>query len=217
MAKDKKWASKALIVLAALVVLAPSWLRTFDTFELATLDLRYRLRPAQPQNKDIAIIEIAEDTLEKVGRWPFTRNWHADIISILSKSGAKSIIFDVLFAEPSEHDAILAESTRMAGNVYYACAFDRLETGKSGAIKAGGIDAFPLKVLRDAARGTGFINLIPDKDGKTRRAPLNIRYEDKIYRHIALLAAAGYMGKSPDDIDIPVDGSGMALINFAGK
>lgn len=205
------------LVFAILAILAPSYFRTFDTFELGTLDIRYRLRPVQPQSEDIAIIQIAEDTLEKIGRWPFTRNWHAAIIDILSDSGAKAVIFDILFAEPSEHDGLLVESTKKAGNVYYVCTFDRFYRTRQGTIESTKIDAFPLEALRNASRGFGFINFIPDKDGKTRRTPLKTRYDDNIYYNIALLAAADYLKKDVEDIYIPADEDGMALINFAGR
>jgi adenylate cyclase len=217
MKKSITLARNFFIISAILIVLSPSYFRIFDNFELATLDLRYKLRPIQPQSEDVVIVEIAGDTLKKIGRWPFTRNWHAAIIDILSASGAKAIVFDVLFTEPSEHDQALVESTKKAGNVYYACTFDLLEKHKKGVIKAGKIDAFPLPDLQAGCRGFGFINFIPDSDGRTRRVPLKINYNGRDYSHLALRVAEDYLGKRIEDINIPVDERSLALVNFAGK
>ena len=162
------------IFVAAIIVLSLSYFRIFENFELATFDLRFSLRPPQIQNRDIAIIEISNDTLEKIGRWPFKRSWHAAIIDILSACGAKSIIFDTLFCEPSEDDAALIESTRNAGNVYYSFSFDMPKRAKglcwpgyggreSGIVKVERIDSFILPGLIENARGYGFINVIPDR------------------------------------------------------
>lgn len=223
--KRKTALSRVFLILSTiLIILAPSYFKIFEHFELATLDLRFNIRPTQEQNKDIAIIEIANDTLEKIGRWPIKRNWHAAMIDMLSAYGAKAIVFDTLFSEKSPEDDLLIESTKKAGNVYYGFSFDlpRRQGGvfprrKSKVIEAEKIDTSLLPRLKKYSRGYGFINVIPDKDGKTRRAPLNIKYKDKIYPHLALLVAGDYLGKDFSQIDIPVDEESYALINYAGK
>jgi adenylate cyclase len=66
-----------------------------------------------------------------VGRWPWPRSVHADLIDFLSLGGAKAIVFDVLFTEneiipgvPANiqraNDLRLAEATGAAGTVYHA-------------------------------------------------------------------------------------------------
>ncbi len=50
-----------------------------------------------------------------------------------------------------------------------------------------------IPVLQQAARGTGFINGPPDPDGIVRRAPLFLRYGDKLYPSLALQTAMTYL------------------------
>jgi CHASE2 domain-containing sensor protein len=218
MKKSAKLARVLFIALAATAVFTPSFFRIFENFELATLDLRFKTRPAQPQNGDIAIIEIANDTLEKIGRWPFRRSWHAALIDILSASGARMVVFDALFSEESEDDAMLIESTRNAGNVYYGFSFD-LTTKKlrDGVIEVERIDTPLLPGLIRSSRGQGYINVIPDRDGTTRRAALRIRYNGRMYPHLALLVAADYLGKDTAAIESPSDEESLTLINYAAK
>ena len=85
-------------ILLLLFVLSLSYFRVFDEFEYSTLDLRYKLRPHHNVKDDIIIIEIGDDSIDKIGKWPFPRNYHALLINALRTAGAKTIIFDVFFS-----------------------------------------------------------------------------------------------------------------------
>src|SRR4030042_2624552 len=87
------------IALIFLITILISYLRLFDNYELETLDIRFRLRPDLPVNKDIAIIEIGDDTIDKIGKWPISRRYHAALIDALTEAGAEAIVFDVFFSE----------------------------------------------------------------------------------------------------------------------
>ncbi len=222
-----------LILLSFLAISLLSYLRVFDNYELSTLDLRFSLRPIQPQNADIAIIEIADDSIEKIGRWPFSRDWHASLINILSSYGVKMIIFDVIFSEPSEADASLIESTEKAGNVYYAYALDLIE--KKYFVKTAAACALRtplLESLEKVSKGSGHVNVLPDIDGKTRKITPFIKCGDKFYPHLGFLAARDYLGEAEEDVKfipskeivftknnirLPLDETSNMLVNFAGK
>ncbi|HOX10099.1 MAG TPA: hypothetical protein PLA52_05615, partial [Candidatus Omnitrophota bacterium] len=59
---DSQLKIRAAFVLLAAIPLFFSVFRTFETYELQTLDLRFNLRPPVKVSPDIVIIEIAEDT-----------------------------------------------------------------------------------------------------------------------------------------------------------
>jgi CHASE2 domain-containing sensor protein len=63
---------------ALLIAAALSWSRFFEPYELLAYDWRMALRPARPVSDRIAIIEIGDDSLQKIGSWPFDRGWHAE-------------------------------------------------------------------------------------------------------------------------------------------
>jgi CHASE2 domain-containing sensor protein len=51
---------------------------------------------------EIAIIAIDDKSIEKIGRWPWSRSVFARMVDILSEGGAKVIGFDILFLLPEE-------------------------------------------------------------------------------------------------------------------
>ncbi|HPF78625.1 MAG TPA: adenylate/guanylate cyclase domain-containing protein, partial [Alphaproteobacteria bacterium] len=53
----------------------------------------------RPAGNDVVIIDIDENSLRKIGQWPWPRDIVADLITKLDKLGAKVIAFDMVFAE----------------------------------------------------------------------------------------------------------------------
>lgn len=107
-----------------------------DELEWKSFDLRMRLARTQtPPPPEIAVILIDEASLRmmnaRVGRWPWPRSLHADVVDFLAAAGARRIVFDILFTENernagaagselSENDARLASAVASAGNVVSA-------------------------------------------------------------------------------------------------
>ena len=108
---------------------------SFETPELRTVDLRTKLlRDNKVLPSDIVLLLIDEASLnalgEVVGRWPWPRFIHAELIDFLSQIGARAVIMDVMFTENefapglssgtlSDNDFRLVESTKSAKNVYH--------------------------------------------------------------------------------------------------
>lgn len=66
-------------------------LKVFDTFQLTSP----RVYTPQP----VRIIDIDDESLARLGQWPWPRNIVAKLIDRLNESGAASIAFDMVFAE----------------------------------------------------------------------------------------------------------------------
>ena len=229
--KVKKSFLLLFIITLSVAFLLISYFRLLDRFELISLDFRYELRPNPPTNQDIALIEISEDSLKTLGRWPFPRDYHANLIAVLGEAGARMVIFDILFSEPTAWDEALAKSAREFGKAYFSFAF-RLEPAKhKGILKADSIDAPLLNNLSEASAGTGFINKLVDIDGKTRKVPLFVNFQDKLYPHLSLKAACDYLNiplepvifdgrgalRVGEKLVIPTDGRGAVLLNFVDR
>jgi len=212
-------------------VLSLSYFRILDRFELVTLDFRHSVRLLFPQkiNPDIAIIEIGEDSLGFLGKWPLPRDYHASLIDVLRKSGARMIIFDILFCEPTDWDSVLAASAKKAGNVYFPFAFRLKERPVGGMFEAVNIDAPLIEDFKAASKGEGFINKVVDRDGKVRHIPLFARFGKNIYPSLAFEAACDYLeaGTAVSHFKnsrvslkgsyVPLNEDGSVLINFAGR
>lgn len=220
-----------ILILICGIVLFCSYARVFERFELLTYDLRFKIRPPLKCSPEIAIIEIDNETLNLLGRWPFDRSYHAVLIDVLGSSGAKYVVFDILFAEPSPSDDKLIAATEIYGNVYYPLVLRMSERliSKLGITASDQIDTPLLEGLQEACFGWGHINATVDVDGKWRRVPLVIKYKDEFIPHLALLVAEDYLDLEHDKMQIqsdrvisigdrkmPMDEQGNFLINYAG-
>lgn len=64
------------------------------------------------KSPNLVILNIDDETLNTVGRWPWTRTRHAKILDHLAQYGARVVLFDVVFPEPEspEADGAFAQS-----------------------------------------------------------------------------------------------------------
>ena len=207
-------------LIASTIILFTFIYEDFDKFELVTLDQRFKLRPARPVDENIVLIEMADDSINAIGRWPWPREWHATILSILKKYEAEQVIFDIIFDEPSQptQDLVFSEAIKRAGNVYlpYVFQFKKgdmpIKNEPYGNVRN---ILYPLEDFKKAAKGMGHVNVAPDIDGTIRRAPLIMEHEGKLYPQIAFKAAMDYL--KDDYKDVPLDSNNQLLISWAGK
>lgn len=79
---------------------------SFSRLETFAYDLGLRSSNATPSHR-IAIIEIDDASIETIGRWPWPRDLHADMIDRLATANAKVIGTTVLFSEPQRDPGLL--------------------------------------------------------------------------------------------------------------
>jgi diguanylate cyclase (GGDEF)-like protein len=192
-----------LAILSASIILLLSRTAPLKRLELASSDFLFYLRGDIPYsgtakvggNPNIVIVEITDSDIDKVGRWPWKRSWHAAITAALSNLGAKIIYFDIIFSEsaPAEDDAVFEEAIKVSKNVYLPFAFP----GRTSDIKTA---LFPIERFSSLIKGTGSINIYPDIDGTFRRIPLVFGAEKKIWPHSALKIAMDYAGLNIKEI-----------------
>ena len=155
-----------LAVFAALALM--SALNWGQTLEHHSLDFWYRLRPVSSPPKEILIVGIDEHSFQELKTaWPWPRNFHAQLVRKLKAAGARLIVFDVLFAEPTtgDDDQFFAAAIREAGNVILATAMEYSESPQA----ARQITVQPWEPFRRAAFGMGLTLVTPDTDGIVRR------------------------------------------------
>ncbi|MCK4462713.1 MAG: diguanylate cyclase [Candidatus Omnitrophica bacterium] len=177
--------------------------------ELITLDSRFRLRPSISASTRIIHIDMSEDSIQAIGRWPWPRNWHAAITSMFSEYKPRMIIYDVIFSEEGapENDAVFSESIRQAGDVYLGLTYNTGESSSKDFYRGGGIKSVlePLKIFKDVVKGVGHLNVMPDPDGTIRRIPPIIEYENKRTFHISVKSSLDLLGIKEKDINFNPD------------
>lgn len=152
--------------IAALVSLSPAWKQV----ELRLLD---SMTVASAPNKSvfpITVVGIDEASFSALGlQWPWPRRLHAELVDRLAAAGAAVIVFDIIFAEPSnqEDDQRFADSIRRAGNVVLAA--DRVYRESSSIRQWLRID--PHRTFTDAGAQVGLATVALDRDLVVRQIP----------------------------------------------
>ncbi len=81
-----------------------------DSLELKLYDLRMNLRGENSQTKgepdQIVLINIDDDSVEKIGRWPWSRSYIAKCINKISQTGPRVIGLNVIYSEPEESESL---------------------------------------------------------------------------------------------------------------
>ena len=197
----------ALVAFAGLVVgllLGSSFLAQRLEWSLYDRFTAIATRDPQPPN-DIIIVAIDEPSFSEMGmQWPWPRRVHARLIDALVHGGARTIVFDLLFDEPSvaEDDEALTDAVRRAGNVVLAS--DRALTTDRRYEIAQWVE--PLPSLAQAAVAVAAVGVDRDPDGVIRRSAATIDG-----RPTLAFAAAARSGLVP-----PRDGERPRLIHFLG-
>lgn len=89
----------------------------FDGLENRVLDLRFRICSPRPAPQQVVIVAIDNESIMRLGRWPWPRRVHAELIRRLNEAGARVVALDMLFATPSPDDPVLAGSVAQDNNV----------------------------------------------------------------------------------------------------
>ncbi|MEP3226834.1 MAG: EAL domain-containing protein [Parasphingorhabdus sp.] len=117
----------------------------------------------KPATGEIAIVEIDAKSIQALDRWPWPRDYYADLIDKLSANEATVIAFDIDFSSHStiEQDDLFASALeRSAATII-------LPTFKQEGISANGkfVESLPLDLFRDHVF-LASVNVHPDKNGQ---------------------------------------------------
>jgi adenylate cyclase len=185
---------------------------------------------------DVRLVGIGDrDVGSALGRWPFPRAVHGDVLRILKAVGAKQVTFDVLFTEPSEvpeQDSMLGQAVKEHGQVTLAYHFENAAPGESNrkaeerphflpegsrfGLRVSDWDLvkghLPVPPFARLEAGYGAVNVVPDGDGVIRRAPLFFAHEGRLYPSLAMQTVISFLGLREDQIRI-VPGQEVTLVD----
>src|SRR3989338_501331 len=82
-----------------------------ETIELKSYDMRMRLFHPDKASEEIAIVAIDDESIAKLGRWPWPWTRMAEVIKRISGAGAKVIGLNIIFSEPEEASGLSAIET----------------------------------------------------------------------------------------------------------
>ena len=137
MSKNKKKFWSACLIAIITIALSVGLFVSGNLTSLENISYDWRMKHSRANSQatdEIAVILIDDASLSAmdpiVGRWPWPRSVHADIIDFISLGEPRAIVFDILFSEyesasngrqaVSDSDLRLAESTAMGSQVIHA-------------------------------------------------------------------------------------------------
>ena len=127
----------------------------------------YFLRASDHRASELVTIVAIDDlSLQRLGRWPWSRRVHARMLERLTEAGARAVGYDVLFAEfeedDSEADRLLAEAMQSNGRTVLAVAPSHPIAGQSIS------EVLPIPSLAASAAALGHADVEVDVDGLSR-------------------------------------------------
>jgi PAS domain S-box-containing protein len=186
-----EWALIALIGTAA-VILALQW-RGTASFDHLIYDRLSALSRPVPDDR-ILLVNIDEASLAQIGRWPWARARHSELIEKLALQQPRTILLDVLLSEQGEveEDIALAKAIGSAGNVYLPVNFPT--PGPDGQAYD---TEMPIPMLAASAKGMGHVNVNFDDDGIVRRVSLCFKPDRDARRWPHVVELVYRAGESP--------------------
>ncbi len=124
-----------------------------------------RVAISRPATDKIVIVAIDDKTLDAIGRFPWRRSLHAEVVRRISAQAPRCIGLDVLMADPDpDHpgdDAVLADAMLDSGCVVLPMAL------QSRGLQAQQ-ELLPVPALAGAAAAIGHAHVSLDEDGIAR-------------------------------------------------
>ena len=126
----------------------------FNTFSSLSLKITDNFYGGKEALDNIVIVKIDDESINKIGRWPWNRTTLADIL--LKAKDARVIGLDISFLEATNDDEKLRNTLNSMDNVVLAAEI---------------INSTLQKPVFDA--DFGYVNLVTDRDGITRSVDVN--------------------------------------------
>ena len=181
----------------------------FNTLENSSIDFRFKQRGALANSKDIILVSITEDCIEKIGAWPWPRATHGQLLNILKKAGAKLVAFDIMFTEESlagqDDDIKFADAIKSFGKVVLPQVIIKKtildpETFETKEVLS---SDRPYITLQKAEPYEGFIDIEYQQlnpDGVIRKLLLTKSAGDYYSYIFGVSAASAYLNSEPEEL-----------------
>jgi len=118
MKKHVKYISIVFLISLAVLLAYKTKLEPLYSFSLRFNDLNFKYQN-KVASSEVVFIKIDESSVNRFGRWPWRRDILAEGISHIDDSSV--LILDMVFSEPTQEDALLAQSLQAQDNTL--CGF----------------------------------------------------------------------------------------------
>ncbi|MNR78022.1 Alkaline phosphatase synthesis sensor protein PhoR [compost metagenome] len=145
----------------------------------------------RPAPAEVVIVAIDEFSIASLGRWPWQRRTHAQLLDILTAANARAVGMDIIFSEPqfiADDDLLLANSIAKNKRTILPVLVERTASGLQPTL--------PLPAFRQAANGLGHIHFSFEADGVVRGTYLQENFRGVAWPQFALAVFNAAPGSS---------------------
>ncbi|MBI5358839.1 adenylate/guanylate cyclase domain-containing protein [Candidatus Amesbacteria bacterium] len=153
---SKLWSNISLLVISYLFLAGLFWIGQFGGAQERLTDLLFLPRSV---NQDIIIVAIDDKSINKIGRWPWSRKVHAELLEKLSVVRPTAIGYDVAFPEASNPESDQALSLAFSKH-NIILPVEQVDMGLQK----------PYELFQTK---TGLVNVLVDNDGIVRKIPID--------------------------------------------
>jgi len=159
----------------------------------------YLIMNTEPvQNENILIVDLDEDLLKVYGGWPLPRSLYGDLITSTNAINGFTVLMPNPDLRGKDYDDYFAMRMNQVPTVLASAASTQV-TGINPHVGTAQLGEDPApwlyqdpgilpteSTLESSAKGLGVVTATPEIDGVTRRIPLVINVESKLYPSFAL-------------------------------
>ena len=159
----------------------------------------YLIMNTEPvQNENILIVDLDEDLLKVYGGWPLPRSLYGDLITATNAVNGFTVLMPNPDLRGKDYDDYFAMRMQYKPTVLASAASTQVTginphvgTAQLGEDPTPWLYKYPgilptARVLEEKAQGLGLVTATPEIDGVTRRIPLVVNVESKLYPSFAL-------------------------------
>ncbi|WP_207689919.1 CHASE2 domain-containing protein [Desulfonema limicola] len=95
-----------LVITILFLGLSLSNIEFFETLELKFYDIRMSLKNISDNSEDIVIVDIDDDSIKNIGRWPWSRSVIAQCIDKINTANPKIIGMNIMYNEPENSSGL---------------------------------------------------------------------------------------------------------------
>jgi len=186
------WFKYGVISIPLLLALFLTWIGGIPRLDYAIYDAQIRLipptshapAPLQKLANDVVVVAIDEASLQRYGRWPWSRDTQAQLIDQLTNAQARAVGYDILLSETERTDPAadqrLAQAIQHNGKIVLPVGFARME--EQGQL----VELSPDPLFASRASGFGHVLVGYDSDNTVRRCWLYAGLGDAAWPNFAL-------------------------------
>lgn len=174
MARNKSQSLGAALVLffSVALVIVVTWFS--PSLSATSTNMLFRLRGAFSAPTDVVIVAIDDQSLQRIGQWPWPRSVMASALDKITEARPRGVGLDVIYAEPSstDEDRRLAAAIARNGRVVLPAQLYESDLKADSAVRA---TAWlrPLPEFANAASRLGHAHVSPEVDGMAQSIQLS--------------------------------------------